>query len=121
VVDDDPAVREVLTLFLQRWGHAVDPADGGEAGFRRFRDAPQTFGLVVTDLQMPGCSGLELASAVRKIRPDLPILLLSGFYDEAQEERARAAGIDAFLTKPVYQRDLAAAVERLLGAGETVN
>lgn len=110
-----------MTLFLQRRGHCVEAAGNGEAGLRRFRDAPYAFGLVVTDLQMPGLDGLEMALAMRKIRPGLPVLLLSAFFDEAQEERARASGVCAFLTKPVYRRDLTAAVERLLWAMERPN
>jgi CheY-like chemotaxis protein len=87
-----------------------DPTDA----FDTFAEDPDAWDVVVTDQTMPGLTGMELARRLLQRRPDLPIVLCTGFSETANEETARAAGIAAFLNKPVDPDKLASAVRRVL-------
>ena len=75
---------------------------------------PQAFDVVVTDFNMPEMSGLELASALRQLRPDLPVVLSSGLMSEALREQARQVGVRVLLKKENSVDELADAVARAL-------
>jgi len=76
VVDDETTVRTMLTDVLETFGYVVDAAASGEAALPQL--APGRYQTVVTDLRMPGMSGLEVAAAVRRVDPDVPVILLTG-------------------------------------------
>jgi YesN/AraC family two-component response regulator len=79
-----------------------------------FHRRPQEFDLVITDLTMPQMTGLELAADFIKIRPDLPIILCSGYSDSVSPESARQLGIREFLSKPVTIADFARVIRQVL-------
>ena len=79
-----------------------------------FRANPKKFDLVITDMTMPNMTGLKLAKKLNEISPGIPIVLCTGFSDQANEHRAQALGIRAFLLKPIIMRDLAEAVRKAL-------
>jgi CheY-like chemotaxis protein len=79
-----------------------------------FRATPQRFAAVITDQTMPGLTGERLVAALRRIRPDIPIILCTGFSPVMQAERARALGIDAFCLKPLGARELAETLQQVL-------
>jgi PAS domain S-box-containing protein len=110
LVDDEPAVARSSARILERSGYRVtfhtDPAEALAA----FRERPPSFDLVLTDLTMPGMNGLELARAVLALRPRLPVLLMSGYVDEATLATAQALGVREVLLKPVMPGELAEAV-----------
>jgi PAS domain S-box-containing protein len=114
VVDDEVSVAEVAVRMLERAGYEArsytDPVEALEV----FEQDPDQFALVLTDLTMPKLTGIELAHQLRRIRPDLPIVLGSGFSDHIGEQRARQAGVRELLLKPYTMRDLAEAVHRVL-------
>lgn len=70
--------------------------------------------MVITDLTMPGISGIDLSMKIKKVRPDMPIILCTGFSAQATEEKARAIGIGMVLRKPVSKSVLAHAVRNVL-------
>ena len=74
----------------------------------------QRFDLVLTDLTMPGMTGVALANAVTQLRPGVPVLLCTGFGDDLQEDEIAAAGIHAVLRKPLEPADLRANLDRLI-------
>jgi len=80
-----------------------------------FRAAPHRFDLVITDQTMPSLTGDALARALRAIRPDIPIILCTGFSRTIDAEKAYALGLNAFLTKPWEGRGLARTVREVLG------
>jgi PAS domain S-box-containing protein len=116
VVDDEGSVAEIAGRMLERAGYETatytDPVDALQA----FEEEPARFAVVLTDLTMPRLTGLDLAQALRRIRPDLPIVLGSGFSDHLGEQKARQAGISALLLKPYTIQDLAETMHRVLHA-----
>ncbi len=116
VVDDEQAIVELEQEVLEQHGYDVTAAHSGSEALEELRRDPERYDLIITDQTMPGMTGDELAREARVIRPDLPIILCTGYSHRIDDERARALGIDAFLMKPFAARDLAGHVSRLLGA-----
>ncbi|MCR9245393.1 MAG: PAS domain S-box protein [bacterium] len=113
VVDDEAEVREVMRRTLLRDGREVVAVEDGASALAVFCREPDRFGCVVLDYTMPGFSGSKVAAAMREQRPDLPILLVSG-YDVADRADTRAVRVDAILSKPFTPSELRAAVAALL-------
>ncbi len=108
VVDDEKMVREMLGDLLEMGGHRpVLAASGGEA-IERFKAEP--FDLVLTDLGMPGISGWQVARACKEARPDVPVVLVTGWGVELTREELAAHGIDAVLSKPLKMEQVLGAV-----------
>jgi CheY-like chemotaxis protein len=85
LVDDEPAVRKLVKMYLERKGIAVIDAPSGDAAFDLLVRENLEVSLLVTDVTMPGLSGRELAGRVRQLRPALPILLISGYAEQPPE------------------------------------
>jgi CheY-like chemotaxis protein len=113
VVDDEVALTSLARDGLQRLGYRVtvfnDPTDALAA----FQTSPMSFDVVVTDMTMPKLTGDLLAIAIKRIRPDLPVILLSGFSDRITPERVKEAGIDGFGEKPLRPTALARLIAQL--------
>ena len=116
-VDDEPIVARSTEEFLKRLGYAVTRCEQSEDALARFSRAPRDFELIITDWAMPGMSGTELVSAIREIRPDIPMLLMSGFADSTVQHAAKTIGIGEILIKPVNPELLAQAVAQVLVLG----
>src|SRR6202789_3829143 len=92
LVDDDPDIRTLTRTFLEHEGYSVLSSGDAERGAQIFRSVPQ-IDLLVTDLYMPGRSGMELGLELKAIRSDLPVLMISGgTVEEDQEARLKAEG-----------------------------
>jgi PAS domain S-box-containing protein len=120
LVDDEIALAEMARQMLAHLGYRVEirtsPLDAIEA----FRAHPDRYQAVVTDMSMPQMNGVNLSKKLLEIRPQLPILLCTGFSDQADREKARAAGIREFAFKPLAMQDLARIVRQMLDeAGNT--
>jgi CheY-like chemotaxis protein len=92
-IDDDPALVRLGTLRLTRLGFEVTGCESAEEALELFRDHPVDFDVVVTDLSMPGMSGMELARQLLGLRPELPILLVSGQFRPEDSAEALRIGI----------------------------
>lgn len=112
VADDDPAMRGMLAAALTRAGFIIDVVDSGDALLEQLRsptDDSVMPNLVISDIQMPGSSGLDVLSHIRREMPDLPVLLITAFGDPVTHRRARALGAVELIDKPF---DLAMLVRR---------
>lgn len=114
VVDDEESVRFLLQEFLARAGHRPTSFASPKTALEAFRRSPAAWDMVITDLTMPGGTGLDLASQLRAIRQDIPIILCTGQSERVDAERLAALAIDASLRKPLLQQDLVRAVNRVL-------
>jgi PAS domain S-box-containing protein len=114
VVDDEAPLVDLLTQTLTGLGYAPVGFTSSSAALAAFNANPQQFDAVMTDESMPGESGSELISRMRQVRPHLPILLVSGYVGGAVVQRAREAGADEVLKKPLTARELALTLARVL-------
>jgi len=111
LVDDERILVDTWTAALEAMGCQVTGSVDGEEALERFRADPGGFDLVITDLTMPRKTGLELAREMRDIRPDLPVILCTGFGDLVPPEKLRAAGVRHVARKPLDTTEMA----RLMG------
>jgi PAS domain S-box-containing protein len=114
VVDDDEPVLELAREFLERAGFAVLTAPGGQAGIDRFRSHSGEIDAVVLDLVMPGVGGAEAFLEMLRIRPEIPVVVTSGYDKEMVAQRFAARGLAGFLYKPYEPEELVEAVRKAL-------
>ena len=107
-------IAGVGEAILSRLGYRITTDTDPETAYKLFSEKPQAFDLVITDQTMPKLTGMDLAQKLLKVRPDLPVVLLTGYSDSINEESARSVGIREFLLKPLSKRELAQAVRRAL-------
>jgi PAS domain S-box-containing protein len=115
-VDDEPALVQLATRALGRLGYRVTGYDDAAQALQEFQARPDDFDAVVTDLSMPGMSGFELARAVLARRPDIPVVLTSGYVRPQDEETARKIGVRSVILKPNTIDDLGRVLDELLQA-----
>jgi two-component system, cell cycle sensor histidine kinase and response regulator CckA len=113
-VDDEELIARLGGRLLTRLGCEVRMFTDSRQALEAFRAEPDRFDLVVTDQTMPGMTGADLSRQLLAIRPDLPIVLTTGFSENMDEERARKLGIREFFLKPFLMDDLAAVLRRAL-------
>ena len=114
VVDDEESLVRLATQTLTELGYTPVGFTTSATAVEAFLADPQRFDAVITDESMPGTSGSELIRKVRAIRPEIPIVLVSGYLNAAVVQRAREAGADEVLKKPLAARDLATSLARVL-------
>ena len=115
VIDDEPFVRDTLGEILRQQHHQVVVANDGVSGLARFSESP--FDLVMTDLAMPGMSGWQVAQAVKAARPQVPVVLVTGWGVEVQPDELETHGIARVMTKPFRFEDVQEIVASCRGAG----
>jgi PAS domain S-box-containing protein len=119
-VDDEEAIIFLMKRLLERQGYRVSGYIEPREALEAVRANPDRFDLAVTDYNMPGMSGLDVAIALRDIRADLPVVLASGYITEELRQKAPAAGVRELIYKPNTADDLCEAVARLAQTvGET--
>lgn len=121
LVEDDADARDALTLLLEHHGYAVRTATNGEGGLAQV--ALRTPDLVITDLSMPGMTGLEMLAKFRGLPAlaDMPVMVVSGQRDMNHRVLGFELGADDFLAKPIQVDDLLARIRRLLVRSERVH
>jgi PAS domain S-box-containing protein len=117
-VDDDEALISLTARLLERNGYAVTGYTDPSAALREFERRPGDFDVVVTDLTMQGISGWTLAQALKDVRPQLPVILLSGFVTPEDQGRAERLGVRALLQKPDDIGQLVPLLDRILPHGD---
>src|SRR3989304_4629632 len=111
-IDDDPAGREVALFNLRKAGYETIPAADGREGLSLFSASP--FDLVITDLKMPGISGMEVLRKVRAGSPDVPVLVITAFGNVETAVAAMKEGAYDFIGKPFHRDQLLLAVSKAL-------
>ena len=113
-IDDDPSLVEIGREILGKLGYDVVAKTSSIEALELFREQPDKFDLVITDMTMPNMTGDRLAAELMKIRPDIPTILCSGFSEKMSNEKADALGIKNFLMKPIVMKDLAKTIRKVL-------
>jgi PAS domain S-box-containing protein len=117
-VDDEETLASLGKSMLQRLGYRVTTQISSVEALKIFRAHPLDFDLVITDQTMPHMSGAEFAKVLLEIRPQLPVILATGYSTAINPEKAQAIGIREFLLKPNTAQSLGEAIHRALGAGK---
>ncbi|MEE8430934.1 MAG: PAS domain S-box protein [Candidatus Desulfatibia sp.] len=116
-IDDEESIVEVGKQRLKRLGyHVVTKTDPVET-LELLRSKPEQFDLVITDMTMPQITGDKLIKEILKIRPDLPVILCTGFSEKIDEKKAKALGASQYIEKPFDQYTLAITVRKVLDGG----
>jgi CheY-like chemotaxis protein len=111
--DEEPLVR-LASRMLDRLGYRVDAYTRASEALQAFRSAPARFDLVLTDLSMPGASGIDFARSVLEIRPELPVVLTTGYIDPADLDRVQRIGVREVILKPATIEEMGRSFRRLL-------
>ena len=116
IVDDEPALVALAEETLAELGYEPVGFASSLAALQAFREEPKRFDLVLSDETMPDLMGTELAREIRQLRPEISIILMSGYGGAQLSERAQAAGVIDVLRKPLVRRDIAESVARAMHA-----
>jgi CheY-like chemotaxis protein len=119
-VDDEESLVYLITRVLERLGYRVTGFTDAEAALAAFRAAPHAFDALVTDLSMPGLSGIELSKRVLAIRPRFPVVMTSGYVRQEDRALALELGVRELVMKPNTVDALGDVLHRLLGSSATV-
>jgi CheY-like chemotaxis protein len=114
LVEDEKVLGEMMRRQIEALGHRVTFHEASPVALEDFRAHPADFDLLVTDNTMPRMTGLELTREVLALRPDLPVLMISGLADSADLQELASRGIRKILPKPHRARELADAIRELL-------
>ena len=114
VVDDERAVRRFCQRSLTPLGYRVHVTGEPRAALAEFQKDPNAYDLIVTDQQMPGMTGDALARRIRKLRPEIPIILFTGFSSELVDSQALSGNISEIVPKPILASQLTMAIRRVL-------
>gem|GEM_PF-759117 len=114
LVDDEPVITEVGRMMLEMLGYRVTACDASASALAIFRKDPQAIDLVISDVTMPKMTGDRLAAEMLRLRPDLPIVLCTGFSDKVSNQAAAEIGVKAIVMKPLIHKDLALLVRKVL-------
>jgi len=114
IVDDEIGMVNTIKRMLDRLGYKVTSRTSSLEALELFRNDPDQFDLVITDMTMPQMTGDKLSKALMEIRPDIPIILCTGFSEQVDEKTAKSMGIRAFVMKPIVMREIANTIREIL-------
>lgn len=120
LVDDEAGIVKAYGELLRKLGYSVEDKTNGLEALEIFQSCPDRFDLVITDQTMPRMTGIELARQIRSIRPDVPVILCSGYDEMINRKAAEEAGICRLLSKPLLVRDVAVTIREVLDEGKTL-
>jgi PAS domain S-box-containing protein len=114
VIDDEAAIARMCHQLLTHYGYQVTIQSSSLEALAIFKNRPADFDLVLTDMTMPDMNGARLAEELKKIRPDIPMILCSGYSRMISEEKASEIGISAYIRKPFVKNELLKTIRNLL-------
>jgi two-component system, chemotaxis family, CheB/CheR fusion protein len=116
-IDDEEMLAEMGEIMLERLGYKVTVRTSSLEALTTFQNQPDQFDVVITDQTMPGLTGVELSRRMLRIRPEIPIILCTGYSNLVNEEQAKALGIKGFIMKPMTKREIAQLLREVLDTG----
>jgi CheY-like chemotaxis protein len=113
-VDDEITLVDIGQQMLKKLGYTVVSKTDSLEALKVFQKGPEKFDLVITDMTMPNLTGVELSQKLLEIRPDLPIILCTGYSEKIDAQTAKSMGIQGFLMKPLAIHDMANTIREVL-------
>jgi PAS domain S-box-containing protein len=114
IVDDEDQIVRMTEQMLKRLGYHVTARTSSIEALEAFRATPDKFDLVITDMTMPNMTGVHLTQKLIEIRPDIPVIICTGFSEKISEQKASAMGIRGYVMKPVVKSALAKKIREVL-------
>ena len=113
-IDDEPAIVNISRQMLDSLGYDVVTRTSSIEALELFKAQTDRFDLVITDMTMPQMTGEKLADEILKIRPDIPIILCTGYSDKLDEANTKELGIQAYIMKPIVLNEIARTIRQVL-------
>ncbi len=113
-IDDEEILNEMGKTMLERLGYRVTARSSSIEAFTTFQNQPDAFDLVITDMTMPAMTGIDLARRILQIRPEMPVILCTGYSSLISEEQSRAIGIKGFAMKPMTKKEISTLIRKIL-------
>jgi signal transduction histidine kinase len=113
-IDDEEMLAHMAKKMLIKLGYEVVAATSSLEAIKIFQSQPEKFDLVITDQTMPEMTGIQLSQKIRQLRPDIPIIICTGYSEKVSEEKIKAAGINDLLMKPFGMHNLAVTIRKVL-------
>jgi len=114
VVDDEEPIRYMMSILLKNLGYQVTVCPESTDAIDMFRADPYQFDIVITDLTMPNMTGDRLIAELKRLNPDIPVILCTGFSERITPEIVQSIGIDGLVNKPILKRDIAVLIRDIL-------
>ena len=114
LIDDERSLADVGKQMLEKLGYQVSSWTNSSKALGRFQKNPYQFDLVITDMTMPDMTGLQLSEKIKRIRPDIPVILCTGFSESINQENSSSYGISALIKKPYLKNDVARVIREVL-------
>jgi CheY-like chemotaxis protein len=113
-VDDEKAIVDIGRQILERLGYTVTARTSSIEALELFKTKPDEFDLIITDMTMPNLTGEKLAKELLHIRPDIPVIICTGFSRQLTEQTVKEIGIRELVMKPIVTRDIAKTIRKVL-------
>lgn len=114
LIDDEEVLLEMNAKLINGLGFSVTAKNNSVEALSTFLDQPYAFDLIITDQTMPGMTGVDIAKRILRVRPEIPIILCTGYSSQVSEEKARALGIQGFAYKPMTRNDMSNLIAKVL-------
>jgi len=114
LVDDEEVIVVMQKQMLERLGYHVTTRTGSIEALEAFKNNPDKFDLIITDMAMPNMTGIQLAQEIKNLKADIPIIICTGFSEQLTDESWQALGINGYVMKPVIIRELAGTIRNVL-------
>jgi len=104
IVEDDEEMSALLRDVIEEEGYKTDSVNNGSEAFRKL--VKESFDLIITDIRMPGLTGLDILPGMKKLHPEAPIIVITAFGSEEVQRKALERGANAYLEKPIHFKTL---------------
>jgi DNA-binding NtrC family response regulator len=118
IIEDDDEMRSLLKDFIEEEGYEADSVEKGTYAIRKLMT--DSFDLIITDIRMPGYSGLEILPELKRLQPRIPIIVITAFGSEEVYRKALSRGANAYLEKPIQFYKLKELIQEIISTKESV-
>ena len=116
IVEDDEAMRSLLKDFLDEEGFGTESVSNGSDALKKLMDQP--FDLIITDIQMPGLTGLDILPGIKKLQPEAPVIVITAFGSDELYRRSFEKGATGYLEKPIHINKLRTLIHEMVSSKE---